>query len=107
MSGKSYAQLVDSVWPRVVFIKTKKPIDKGNFATDFWNSVVYDDDLPKDEFPKDPVFFPLCVEKYPSVLRSMTASQAGWWAMKRCDAVGWRKDEENIRCCLRHLEMDM
>lgn len=101
---KGYAKMVQDVWPRVVFVKTKIPITRENFS-ELRANLIRDDDTP--ELNGDTVYFPLCVEKYPSVLRSMTASQAGLWAMRKCDAVGWRKDEENIRCCLSHLEMDM
>lgn len=101
---ENYAQLVQDVFPRVVFVKTKKRITKEN-VSELQENLILDDDTP--ELKNDTVYFPLCVKNYPSALRSMTASQAGWWAMQKCRQQNWRLDEDNIRSCLANLEMDM
>ncbi len=105
--SENFAAFVQTVWPRVVFVKTKKRITKENFS-ELEESIIRDDDTPDlRDIEGGAVIFPLSVTNYPSVLRSMTASQAGWWAMCKCDSGGWEKNDENIRSCLSNLEMDM
>ncbi len=108
MNGnEDFSALVRSVWPRVVFVKTKKRITKENFS-ELEESMIRDDDTPDlSGIEGGAVIFPLPVSSYPSVLRSMTASLAGWWAMRKGDSEGWEKNDENIRSCISNLEMDM
>ena len=42
----------------------------------------------------------------PSVLKRMTAMEAGVWAIEKCHQQHWDLTLDNFQCCLANLEMD-
>ena len=45
------------------------------------------------------------ITDYPKVLESMTANQAGYWALMKCKEEKWHISD--YVCCFSNLEMDM
>ncbi len=88
---------------KVSFCKVKKKINEENFKTDFNDAVIIDDDTPKGS--PEMLWIPLEVSSFPNVLKSMTANQAGYWAIRKCKQQGWPITD--WECCLSNLEMDM
>lgn len=92
--------------PYVNFIKTKTYVDRPNVAL-LKEAFIPDDDMPTfPEIKENTRIYPLSVEAYPSVLRRMTAMEAGAWAMEKCRQQNWSLDLDNFQCCLANLEMD-
>lgn len=89
----------------VSFCKVGKPITKENFTSEFQKYFIPDQDAP--EIASNTAWIPLSVTDYPSVLKSTTANQAGYWAIQKCKKEGWNITLDNIECCLTNLEMDM
>lgn len=93
--------------PNFCFIKTKEKvweITEENLKNSF---------LPDSDFPQFPSsvygktqMIPLSVTSFPGVLKRMTAMQAGFWAISKCNQQNWEIDADNIECCLSNLEMD-
>lgn len=46
-------------------------------------------------------------ESFPRTLRTMTATEAGEWAVRRCVANKWEPTPDNIWSALANLEIDM
>ena len=88
---------------KVSFCKVKKKISKENFKTDFNDAVILDDDTPKGS--PEMLWIPLDINAFPNVLKSMTANQAGYWAIRKCKQQKWPITD--WECCLTNLEMDM
>lgn len=87
---------------KVAFCKVKKPISKENFV-EIKDNFIPDSDLPNLEGKLK--LLPLSVTDYPKVLSSMTANQAGYWALMKCKEENWHISD--YECCLSNLEMDM
>ena len=83
--------------------KVSKIITEENFKTDFESSFIADADTPKSGTKIH--WIPLCINTYPKVLASMTANQAGYYALKKCNEQHWPYTD--YECCLANLEMDM
>ena len=86
----------------VSFCKVKKPIKE--FA-ELNQNFITDSDSPAID--SNIAWIPLAVSLYPGVLSSMTANQAGFWAIMKCNEQRWEPSVENIESCLTNLEMDM
>lgn len=80
-----------------------KIITEENFETDFKSSFIADADTPKSSTKIH--WIPLCINTYPKLLASMTANQAGYYALKKCNEQHWSYTD--YECCLANLEMDM
>ncbi len=92
--------------PKVNFIKTKFLVEEPKLEL-LKEAFIPDADMK--EFPSIEAgtrIFPLSVTTYPSVLRRMTAMQAGAWAIDKCRQQNWTLDLDNFQCCLANLEMD-
>lgn len=87
---------------KVAFCKVKKPISKENFA-ELKDNFIPDSDLPNLEGKLK--LLPLSITDYPKVLSSMTANQAGYWALMKCKEENWHISD--YECCLSNLEMDI
>ena len=87
---------------KVAFCKVKKPISKENFV-EIKDNFIPDSDLPNLEGKLK--LLPLSITDYPKVLSSMTANQAGYWALMKCKEENWHISD--FECCLSNLEMDM
>lgn len=93
-------------YPNVYFIKTKVLVEKPepNLLKD---NFIPDDDVKSfPEIRKGMRIYPLSITAYPSVLKSMTAMEAGAWAMTKCEQQDWELSLDNFQCCLANLEMD-
>ncbi|MBQ3670154.1 MAG: hypothetical protein IJR39_07095 [Treponema sp.] len=94
-------------YPNTHFIKTKHPVERPTPAL-LMEAFIPDADTP--EFPdwKAPNtrIYPLSITAYPSVLRRMTAMEAGVWAITKCKQQKWDLELDNFQCCLANLEMD-
>lgn len=93
-------------YPNVYFIKTKILVEKPdpNLLKD---NFIPDDDVTRfPEIRKGMRIYPLSITAYPSVLKSMTAMEAGAWAMTKCEQQDWELSLDNFQCCLANLEMD-
>lgn len=98
-------------FPLINFIKTKEFIDRPNVEL-LKSNFIPDEDMP--EFPvlenlgtrQSTRVYPLSVKEYPSVLKRMTATEAGAWAISKCRQQHWSICLENIQSCLANLEMD-
>lgn len=88
----------------VSFCKVKKPITKENFVQDFIPNLIQDADLPSST--AGVYWLPICEEKYPGICRSMTANQAGYYAIRKCKKEEWDFIED-WECVLTNLEMDL
>lgn len=71
---------------KVAFCKVKKPISEENFA-ELKDNFIPDSDLPNLEGKLK--LLPLSITDYPKVLSSMTANQAGYWALMKCKEENW------------------
>jgi hypothetical protein len=87
---------------KVVFCKVKKRITSEKFRSDIDEAFIPDPDLPDLNGKK---IIPLSITDYPRVLSSMTANQAGYWAIMKCKQQKWHISD--YECCLTNLEMDM
>jgi len=90
---------------RASFCKVDKNITEENFKTDFASSFIADSDSPTLGTGVKFLWIPLCITTYPKVLASMTANQAGYYALKKCREQRWPHSDYD--CCLANLEMDM
>lgn len=94
-------------FPNAHFIKTKHLVERPNLAL-LKEAFIPDDDMPT--FPEtitdNTRIYPLSVTAYPSVLRRMTATEAGAWAITKCREQNWALELDNFQCCLANLEMD-
>ena len=88
---------------KVSFCKVKKKINEDNFKTDFNDAIIPDEDTPRG--CPEMLWIPLDVNSFPGVLKSMTANQAGYWAIRKCKQQGWPITD--WECCLTNLEMDI
>lgn len=90
-------------YPTLVFVKTKSRVEAGEGLRD--DNFIFADNTPA--LVKDvSVIMPLNVADFPCVLRSMTAMEAGMWAVGKCLRQGWEVSGETIESCLANLEMD-
>ena len=93
--------------PKINFIKTKWVVDKPVLSL-LKEAFIPDDDM--NTFPSiesGTRIYPLSITEYPSVLKRMTAMEAGVWAIEKCHSEGWAMELDNFQCCLANLEMDM
>lgn len=90
---------------RASFCKVNKTITKENLKADFKSSFIADPDTPALGTGAKILWIPLCITIYPKVLASMTANQAGYYALKKCREQRWPHSDYD--CCLANLEMDM
>ena len=88
---------------KVAFCKVKKTITEENFKTEILENFIPDTDLQSLE--GNLKLLPLSITDYPKVLSSMTANQAGYWALMKCKEENWHISD--YECCLSNLEMDM
>lgn len=88
---------------RTSFCKVSKIITEENLKTDFVSSFIADPDTPA--LGTGVKWIPLCITTYPKVLASMTANQAGYYALQKCRGQRWPLSDYD--CCLANLEMDM
>ena len=93
--------------PHINFIKTKHLVERPNIAL-LKEAFIPDDDMLSfpEEIKENTRIFPLSVTAYPSVLRRMTAMEAGAWAITKCHEQHWPMELDNFQCCLANLEMD-
>jgi hypothetical protein len=93
--------------PEVFFIKTKQFVSEPKLAL-LKEAFIPDDDVPTfpETLTKNTRIYPLAVTEYPSVLRRMTAMEAGAWAITKCHQQKWPLELDNFQCCLANLEMD-
>ena len=92
--------------PKINFIKTKLLVEKPD-AELLKEAFIPDEEMP--EFPKiekGTRIYPLSITAYPSVLKRMTAMEAGVWAIEKCHQQHWDLTLDNFQCCLANLEMD-
>lgn len=101
---EEYAQRVGEQGLRVSFIKSKKPITKDSTLEERRESFISDEDTPENW--DNVLWIPLSLTDFPSVLSSMTANQAGYWAIKKCHQQNW-DFLQGYESCLVNLEMDM
>ncbi|MDE5898760.1 MAG: hypothetical protein K2H09_05795 [Treponemataceae bacterium] len=96
-----------ALFPNTHFIKTKTHIDRPVIAL-MQQEFIPDADTP--EFPGLDIgtsrLYPLSITAYPAVLASMTAMEAGAWAVGKCIREHWEITKDNIESCLANLEMD-
>ena len=88
----------------VSFCKVENPITKDNFEKNFLSNLIQDADLPSST--KNVYWIPICEKKYPGICKSMTANQAGYFAIRKCKEQGW-DFLEDWTCVLSNLEMDL
>ena len=89
--------------PNLVFVKTKKHIDsQGKLRNE---NFIFDDDTPT-LVKNATVIMPLSITDFPGVLKSMTAMEAGIWAVSKCNQQKWEITRDNVDSCLANLEMD-
>ena len=93
-------------YPNVYFIKTKVLVEKPDPKLLKENFIPDDDVKSFPEIRKGMRIDPLSITAYPSVLKSMTAMEAGAWAMTKCEQQDWELSLDNFQCCLANLEMD-
>lgn len=108
MDEKKYLKLVrELLTPAASFIKVKKRITEENVKTDFLDNMILDEDSPSDfELSNSKIkWLPICITDYPKICNSMTANQAGYYALKKCIQQRWSFTD--WKCCLTNLEMDM
>ena len=92
--------------PEVYFIKTKVLVETPDLKL-LQDNFIPDDDTPSfPEIRKGIRIYPLSITAYPSILKSMTAMEAGAWAMTKCEQQDWELSLDNFQCCLANLEMD-
>ena len=93
--------------PDVFFIKTSHTVKESKLEL-LREAFIPDNDVPS--FPEtitpNTRIYPLSVTAYPSVLRRMTAMEAGAWAITKCHQQKWDLELDNFQCCLANLEMD-
>ena len=92
--------------PKINFIKTKWLVEKPDPEL-LKEAFIPDEDMT--EFPKIETgtrIYPLSITTYPSVLKRMTAMEAGVWAIEKCHQQHWDLTLDNFQCCLANLEMD-
>ncbi|MCR4734053.1 MAG: hypothetical protein K5829_03490, partial [Treponema sp.] len=83
---------------KVSFCKVTKIITEENLKTDFASSYIADSDSPTLGTGVKFLWIPLCITTYPKVLASMTANQAGYYALKKCREQRWPHSDYD--CCL-------
>lgn len=88
----------------VSFVKVKIPITKENFENEFTKNIIVDEDLPNP--PVGISWLPICEKSYPNICRTMTANQAGYYAIRKCKQQGW-DFLQDWKCVLTNLEMDL
>lgn len=88
---------------KVSFCKVKKKITEENYKTELRSAIILDYDTPKN--CPEMLWIPLEIQVFPNVLKSMTANQAGYWAIRKCKQQGWPITD--WECCLSNLEMNM
>ena len=87
---------------RVTFCKVKKPITQENVDEKIAEYFIPEPDVPTYE---GLIIIPLSITSYPKILSSMSANQAGYWAIRKCKQQKWHISD--YECCLANLEMDM
>ena len=94
-------------YPNTHFIKTKHLVERPNLAL-LKEAFIPDDDTPTfpEEITEKTRIYPLSVTAYSSVLRRMTAMEAGAWAVTKCKQQNWDLELDNFQSCLANLEMD-
>lgn len=90
-------------YPNLVFVKSRSHIENENELRD--ENFIFDDDTPT-LVKNATTVMPLSVTDFPGVLKSMTAMEAGVWAVSKCREQKWEISRENIDSCLANLEMD-
>lgn len=93
--------------PSVYFIRTKEKVWEPNEEL-LKSAFIPESD--QSDFPEiiegKTRIYPLAETSFPGVLRRMTATQAGSWAISKCRQQKWEVSLDNIECCLSNLEMD-
>ena len=91
----------------VYFIRTRTDVNVPSLEI-LRKEFIPEDDQP--EFPKiindDTRIYPFSEKSFPGILSSMTATEAGKWAIQKCKSENWELSKDNIECCLSNLEMD-
>ena len=90
-------------YPNLVFVKSRSHIENENELRD--ENFIFDDDTPT-LVKNATTVMPLSVTDFPRVLKSITAMEAGVWAVSKCREQKWEISRENIDSCLANLEMD-
>ena len=90
-------------YQNLVFVKSRSHIENENELRD--ENFIFDDDTPT-LVKNATTVMPLSVTDFPGVLKSMTAMEAGVWAVSKCREQKWEISRENIDSCLANLEMD-
>lgn len=88
----------------VSFCKVKKAVTKEN-ASELKDNLIPDANSP-DYAEKGTHWIPIDTTSYPRVCSAMTANQAGYFAIRKCQEQGW-DFLEDWECVLSNLEMDM
>jgi hypothetical protein len=96
---------------QVSFVKVKKEINRDNFDKEFVDNIIPDDNLPFTDKENlvlngETAWLPISAQKYPGICKSMTANQAGYFAIRKCKQQGW-DFLEDWQCVLSNLEMDL
>ena len=99
MTKKEFTQK----YPTLVFVKTKSRVEAGEELRD--DNFIFDDDTPA-LVKGVSVIMSLSIADFPGILKSMTAMEAGMWAVEKCFQQGWEVGRETIETCLANLEMD-
>ncbi|MBP3772705.1 MAG: hypothetical protein J6I53_08460 [Treponema sp.] len=90
-------------YPNLAFVKSKIRIEEQGGMKD--ENFIFDDDTPT-LVKNATTVMPLSITDFPGVLKSMTAMEAGVWAVTKCQEQGWEITRDNIESCLSNLEMD-
>lgn len=89
---------------KVSFCKVRKELTKENFESDFLDSLIDDDDLPKGE--EKVWWLPINAQSFPEICATMTGNQAGYYAIKKCQEQEW-DFLQDWECVLSNLEMEI
>ena len=91
----------------VYFIRTRNDVTVPNLQL-LKKEFVPEYDQPEfpSEINEDTRIYPFSEKSFPGILSSMTATQAGMWAIRKCKQECWEVSLDNIQCCLANLEMD-
>ena len=90
-------------YPNLAFVKSKIRIEEQGGMKD--ENFIFDDDTPT-LVKNATTVMPLSITDFPGVLKSMSAMEAGVWAVTKCQEQGWEITRDNIESCLSNLEMD-
>lgn len=95
--------------PYFYFVRTAIKFN-GKCLQDMKDMFMPEPDQP--EFPPEPPVlrdmrvYGIDEKSFPFILARNTATQAGVWAYRKCESMGWKICWENVLSCLVNLEMD-